>query len=61
MIVLKKFVMKWAPKQSLGEKWSMTSKRLRSTGQKHLILLVQEEKMLFYEASKDNGQLFGNN
>ena len=24
--------MKWAAKQSLGEKWSMTSKRLRSTG-----------------------------
>ena len=24
--------MKLAPKQSLGEKWSLTSKRLRSTG-----------------------------
>ena len=28
--------MKWAPKQSLGEKWSMTSKRLRSTGFMHI-------------------------
>ena len=35
--------MKWAPKQSLGEKWSMTSKRLRSTAVNHAILVHRME------------------